>query len=128
MKVHPFILGDIGGALVAGAIAGVFFDEVAVVVFAAILAGNASIGALVCWWRPGLEAAAWKLWLMATVANPLLIAGVVWSAIQYDCLVGKESGWNCMFAEVGPFAAGMSLLPPILGMAVLLASRRLRRP
>jgi hypothetical protein len=126
VKVHPFILGDIGGALIAGAIAGAFFDKVAVMVFAAILAGNALIGVPICWWRPGFKAAAWKLWLMATLANPLMIAGVVWSLIQYDCLVGEKSGWNCMFSDVGPFAAGMSLLPPFLGMAVLLASRRLK--
>jgi hypothetical protein len=115
--VHPFAFGHIGGALIAGAVAGAFFDGVAVVVFAAILAGNASIGSFVCWGWPGLDGTGWKLWLVTTLANPLTLAGLGWSAAQYDCLFGSKTGWDCMFTEVGPFAAGMGLLPPLFGLA-----------
>ena len=55
-RIHPFVLGHIGGALVAGAVAGTFFDAVAVVTFAGILAGNALLATLICWWWPGLNA------------------------------------------------------------------------
>ncbi len=54
---------------------------------------------------------------MASLANPLVLAGVVWSAIQYECFIGRKSGWDCLFAEVGPFVTGMGLLPPLLGLA-----------
>ncbi|HEY6983177.1 hypothetical protein [Reyranella sp.] len=116
-RIQPFVLGHVGGALLAGAIAGTFFDAIAVVTFAVILAGNALIATLVCWWRPGLGAAGWKLWLMASLANPLMLAGCGWSGLQYECLIGDRTGWDCLFADVGPFATGMALLPPVLGVA-----------
>ncbi|MBS0519012.1 MAG: hypothetical protein JSR90_09985 [Proteobacteria bacterium] len=122
--IHPFTLGHVGGALVAGAVAGTFFDGVAVVTFAAILAANAVIGTFICWRWPGLDASAWKLWLAASLANPLVLAGLVWSGIQYDCLLGDKTGWGCMFSEVGPFAAGMGLLPPVLGVVMRRLLRR----
>jgi hypothetical protein len=123
-RIHPFVLGHLGGALLAGGIAGTFFDAVAVMTFAGILAGNALIATLLGWWWPGLNARGWKLWLVATLANPLVLAGGAWSAIQYECFTGEKSGWDCMFAEVGPFAAGMGLLPPLVGLAARWLSDR----
>ena len=123
-RVHPFVLGHLAGALFAGGFAGTFFDAIAVMTFAAILAGNALVATLVCWWWPGLNAAGWKLWLATSLANPLVLAGCGWSAIQYECLIGEKTGWDCLFADVGPFAAGMGLLPPVLGVA----ARRLSGP
>ena len=123
-RIHPFVLGHIGGALVAGAIAGTFFDAVAVATFAGILAANALLATLVCWWWPGLNASGWKLWLTASLANPLVLAGVAWSAIQYECFTGEKTGWNCMFDDLGPFAAGMGLLPPLFGLATRWLVRR----
>jgi len=123
-RIHPFVLGHIGGALVAGAVAGTFLDALAVVTFAGVLAGNALLVTLICWWRPGLNASGWKLWLTASLANPLVLAGAVWSALQYECLVGKKSGWNCLLDDVGPFVVGMGLLPPLFGLAARGLMRR----
>ena len=50
------------------------------------------------------------------VTNPLLIGGIVWAAMDYDCLFAGKSGWNCLFSDVGPFVAGMSLIPPLIGL------------
>ncbi|MGH8428799.1 MAG: hypothetical protein ACREUF_00190, partial [Solimonas sp.] len=104
------------GALVTGVVAGAFLDWQAVVSFGGLLAINAIIGSLVCWWRPGFKAAGWKLWLTATFVNPLMVAAIAFSIDQYDCLIGERTGWNCMFAGVGPLTAAACLPSPLVGL------------
>jgi hypothetical protein len=123
-RIHPFVLGHVIGALITGVVAGAFLDLKAVLVFGGLLAVNALIGSLVCWWRPGLEAPGWKLWLAATFANPLMVAAIAWSFEQYDCLAGGRTGWNCMFADVGPLTAAACLPSPLIGLAVRWLRRR----
>ena len=105
-RIHPFVYGHVVGALLTGAVAGAFLDSTAVMVFSSVLAGNAVIGSLVCWWRPGFEAAGWKLWLMATFANPLMLSAIAFSIDSYGCLIGERSGWNCLFTDAGPDVIG----------------------
>ena len=115
-RIHPFVVGHVIGAAITGVVAGAFLDWQAVVSFSAVLALNAVIGSLVCWWRPGFEAAGWKLWLMASFANPLMVAAIAFSLDQYDCLLGRQTGWNCMFADVGPLTAAACLPSPLVGL------------
>lgn len=121
---NAFALGHVLGALVVGAIGGSFLELKAVFTLAALLAGNAAISTLICWWWPGLAASWWKLWPMATLANPLMIAGIAWSLEQWDCLVGGKTGWDCMFAGVGPLAMQACLPSPLVGLAARWWSRR----
>ena len=114
--VDPFVRGQVIGAFCAGAAAGVFFDAKAVAVFSSVLAACAAAAALVCWRWPGFAAAGWKLWLIGCLANPLFLPAVAFSANQFECLIGRQSGWNCLFSEVGPLVAGMCLLPPLFGL------------
>ena len=117
MKHIPaFVLGHVIAAFVAGAVAGTFLDLKAVMVFSSVLAASAIVSALVCWRWPGFEAAGWKLWLIGILANPLFLTAAAFSADQYDCLLGRKTGWNCMLSDVGPMVAGMCLLPPIGGL------------
>ena len=116
-RIHPFVVGHVIGAAITGVVAGAFLDWQAVVSFSAVLALNAVIGSLVCWWRPGFEAAGWKLWLMASFANPLMVAAIAFSLDQYNCLLGRQTGWNCMFADVGPLTAAACLPSPLVGLA-----------
>jgi hypothetical protein len=125
-KVPSFVYGHVLGALVTGAVAGSFLDWQAVTSFAGVLAVNAVIGALICWWWPGFDAAGWKLWLVATFANPLILAAIGFSIDQFDCLVGRQTGWNCMFSDVGPLAAAACLPSPLIGLAVRWLWRRRR--
>src|SRR3984957_21152516 len=97
-------------------------------VFSSLLAGNAMIGSLVCWWRPGFEAAGWKLWLVATFANPLMLAAIAFSIDSYDCLVGTRTGWNCLFTDAGPFTLPACLPSPPIGLAVPSCWGRRARP
>ena len=115
-RIDPFAFGHVIAALVAGAVAGAFLDLTAVMVFSSVLAASAIVSALVCWRWPGFAAAAWKLWLIGVLANPLFLAAVAFSIEQYECLVGRKTGWNCMFSDLGPMVAGMCLLPPIGGL------------
>ena len=117
-RLHPFVWGHVIGALIVGAVSGAFLDGKAVVTFSAVMAANAAIGSLICWWRPGLDAAGWKLWLTASLANPLMLAAIAFSIDQYDCLLARTRGWNCMFADLGPLAAAVCLPSPLIGLAV----------
>ena len=124
-RIHPFVYGQVFGALIAGAVAGAFLDWQAVVSFAGVLAANAVIVSLICWRWPGFEAAGWKLWLAATFANPLMLSAIAFSIDQVDCLIGQRTGWNCMFAEVGPLVAALCLAPPSSGVALRWWRRRI---
>ena len=115
-RIHPFVLGHVIGAAITGVVAGAFLDWTAVATFSSLLAANAAIGSLVCWWRPGLGAAGWKLWLTASFANPLMVAAIAFSLDQYNCLLGRQTGWNCMFADVGPLTAAACLPSPLIGL------------
>jgi hypothetical protein len=117
-RIPSFVYGNVIGGLIIGAGLGAFIDLKAVLVFSSVLAGNAVIVSLICWWRPGFEAAAWKLWLVAIIANPLMLAAIAFSIEEYECLIGRKSGWNCMFSTVGPLVAGICLAPPVVGLAV----------
>ena len=123
-RIHPFVYGHVIGAFIVGGIAGAFLDLKAVMIFSSLLAANAAIGSLVCWWRPGLEAAGWKLWLVATFANPLMLSAIAFSIDQYDCLTGQLTGWNCMFRGVGPFIVTACLPSPLIGLAARWWKRR----
>ena len=123
-RIHPFVYGHVIGAFLVGAVAGAFLDLKAVLVFSSLLAANAAIGSLVCWWRPGFEAAWWKLWPVATFANPMMLAAIAFSIDQYDCLTGQQSGWNCMLSDVGPLTVAACLPSPIIGLAARWLKRR----
>jgi hypothetical protein len=123
-RIHPFVYGHVIGAFVVGGFSGATLDLKAVLVFSSLVAANAAIGSLVCWWRPGFEAAGWKLWLVATFANPLMLAAIGFSIDQYECLIGERTGWTCMFRDVGPLTVMTCLPSPLIGLAVRWWKRR----
>ena len=123
-RIHPFVYGHVVGAFVVGGVAGATLDLKALLVFSSLMAANAAIGSLVCWWRPGFEAAGWKLWLVATFASPMMLAAIGFSIDQYDCLIGERTGWNCMFSDVGPLTVMACLPSPLIGLAVRWWKRR----
>jgi hypothetical protein len=126
-RIPAFVWGDVASALIAGATVGAFVDSSALQIFPAVMVGNVATGLLVCWWAFGFAAAGWKLWLTATVINPLLIFGVVWTIQDYDCLFSGKTGWSCMLDEVGPFIAGISLVPPLIGLVCHWLTRAIRK-
>ena len=121
---HPFVVGSVLGGVATGLVAGLLLGVLDVATFTGALAANAAVTALICWWRPGLDTAAWKLWLAATLANPLLLAALGWSIDQWQCLAGLRRGWDCILAGLGLLVALSCLPPPLIG---LLARRLFRR-
>lgn len=115
-QVHPFVLGHAAGALVVGVIAGAFFDWRAMLTFVTALVGGALVSSLVCWWRRDLQAAAWRLYVVACIGNPLFLAAAGYSIYDYECVLGWRKGWACFLSEVPPLAAGLCLLPPLFGL------------
>jgi hypothetical protein len=116
LRIHPFVMGHLIGAVMTGAIAGAFIGPQAAFMGALILLVGAVVSCLICQWWPGVEAPAWKLWLIGVLANPLFLVAVAFSIDQYECLIGQKTGWNCMFFDLGPKVAAMCLLPPIGGL------------
>jgi hypothetical protein len=114
----PFALGQVVGALVIGGVAGSFLDAHAIMTFGIVMTLSAAASALVCRWWPGYAAPGWRLWLAGVVSNPLFIVALAFSIDSYECLLGKRTGWDCIFSDVGPMVAGVCLLPPLFGVAV----------
>jgi len=117
-RPHPFALGQVIGAFTVGVLTGAFFNLQAVMVFCVGFAAGAAVSAIICRWRPGFEAGGWKLWLVGTIANPVTLSALVYSASEYECLLGKRTGWDCMLVDIGPFIAALGCLPPIVGLLV----------
>jgi hypothetical protein len=83
---------------------------------------GAAISAATSLYWPGWDGRAWKLWLVAALANPLLlVVCVFWVPDDVKCLVLREIKWvtrDCKFAGVG-FAFGAAfLISPIVGLIV----------
>jgi hypothetical protein len=117
-RIPSFVYGHVIGALVAGMVGGAFLDLKAVLAFSSILAAAAVMSSLICWWWPKFDAPAFKLWLAATAANPVLIAGIVWSVTYFGCLTGDLKGWDCLFSDVGWVSAAATLPSPVVGLIV----------
>jgi len=117
-RIPSFVYGHVLGALLIGLIGGAFLDLTAVMVFGGVLTVGAAASSVVCWRWPGFAAAGWKLWLAGALGNPLLLVGGYFAIFDWECLVGGKSGWNCLFADVGPLAVGVCLLTPLLGLVV----------
>ena len=79
---------------------------------------GAAASAMVCNWWPGYAAPAWRLWLSGALANPLLLVALGFSLDSYECLLGKRTGWGCMFADIGPMVVGICLIPPLFGVGL----------
>ena len=126
--VSPFVYGQVLGALVIGAIGGSFIDGKAIFTFAIAMAIGASASAMVCRWWPGFDAPGWRLWLTGALGNPLLLVALAFSVEEYECLLGKRTGWNCMFSDIGPLVVGVCLLPPLLGLGLRWLWGSVRRP
>src|SRR4051812_28984543 len=116
--LSPFPCGQILGALLIGAVGGSFLDLKAIFIFAVAMGIGAAASAMVCRWSPGYDAAAWRLWLTGALGNPLLLVALGFSIEEYECLLGRRTGWNCMFSDIGPLVTGVCLLPPLLGLAL----------
>lgn len=116
LRIKPFVMGHLVSAVLVGAGAGAFLDVRASLYFALALLAGAVVSSLVCQWKPGVEAPAWPLYLVALVANPILLGSLVVMALDWECVVGVRRGWNCIAAAMAIAAASLCFLPPLGGL------------
>jgi hypothetical protein len=115
-RIHPFVWGHIAAAAIAGAGVGASLDAQAAIMGAIMLAAGAVISSTVCWWKPGLDAPAWRLIPVAILANPLMLAAVGYLLfVDLDCVLGNRRGWNCLGMAIALVVAGACLVPPFGG-------------
>ena len=115
-RIHPFVYGHVVAALLVGVAAGASLGAAqAAGAGAALLTAGAIVSCLVCAWKPGLEAPAWRLIPIAILANPVMIAAIVFMLLDWDCLVGRQGGWGCLVAALAILVAAACLLPPFGG-------------
>ena len=116
LRIHPFVMGHLIGAVMTGAIAGAFISQRVAFIAGLALLGGAIASSLVCQWRPGVEAAGWKLWSVAVLANPIMIAALAFMAYDWQCVLGLHRGLDCLVAAMAIVAASLCLLPPLGGL------------
>ncbi len=116
LRIHPFVMGHLIGAVMTGAIAGAFISQRVAFIAGLALLGGAIASSLICQWRPGVEAAGWKLWAVAVLANPIMIAALGFMAYDWQCVLGLHRGWDCLVAAMAIIAACLCLLPPVGGL------------
>ena len=97
-RIHPFVYGHIVAALIVGVAAGATLDAQAAAMGAVVLMAGAMVSSVVCWWKPGLEAPAWRLIPAAILANPLMLVALGFMAVDAECVVGNKRGWDCIGA------------------------------
>jgi len=123
-RIHPFVRGHIAAALIVGAGVGATLDVQAAIMGAIALMAGAVISSTVCWWKPGLDAPAWRLIPVAIVANPLMLAALGFIVVDADCVLGNKRGWDCLGAAIAVIVAGVCLAPPFGGWLWRWWSRR----
>lgn len=118
LRFHPFTMGHLIGAVIVSGAVGAFLPnaQVAIMMVLAFVAAVA-VSSLVCQWWPGTEAPAWKLWLTAVFANPVMLVALGSMAVDWECVVGTRKGWNCFAAAIAIVVAGGCLLPSLFGLA-----------
>ena len=116
LRIHPFVMGHLIGAVMTGAIAGAFIGPRASFIAAVTLLAGAVVSCLICQRWPGVEAPAWKLWPVAVFANPVLIASFGFMVADSECVAGTRHGLNCLVVAMAIVTAGLCLLPPVGGL------------
>ena len=116
LRIHPFVMGHLISAVMTGSIAGFFINAEAAFITGVSLAGGAVVSSFVCQWRPGVDAGGGKLWAVAVLANPIMIAALAVMALDWQCVVGARRGWDCVAAAMAIVAACRCLVPPLGGL------------
>ena len=86
MVFSAALIGALGGSLV--------LNLGAVVAFALGMAAGAAISAFACSRWPGLWGPAWTLWPAAVAFNPMVLLGAGYSIANWECVVGRTTGWS----------------------------------
>jgi hypothetical protein len=116
VRLRPFVVGHVIGAVVVGLAAGAVLGVPAAFLSAAGLTVGALVSCLICAVWPGLEAKARFLWPVAVLANPVTLIALAMVVSERRCLTDDFPGWDCMAVAVAAMIGGLGLLPPLGGL------------
>jgi hypothetical protein len=116
VRLNPFLIGHVIGAVVIGLAAGAVLGVPAAFLSAAGLAVGALFSCLICGVWPGLDAKARFLWPVAVLANPVTLVALAMVVLEGHCLTDDYPGWDCMAVAVAAVVAALGLLPPLFGL------------
>ncbi|MBM3644256.1 MAG: hypothetical protein FJX02_07940 [Alphaproteobacteria bacterium] len=119
-RFHPFTWGHVGFAMVLGGVGGGWMSPEMIPWGVGVLGLGSALGNLVAWWRPGLDGAAWKLYLAATLGNPLMPIALGIIALESRCRPGLE----CLLFGMALLLAGALVVPALGGLIVRWIVRR----
>jgi hypothetical protein len=125
-----FPIGQVAGAVLIGAVGGLFVNASSIVSFAIAMGVAAAAAVFICKIWPGWGGPGWQLWFVGAFANPLMLVAMFFAADAADCVIGKAKGPACLFGDIGPLVAGVCLLPPLIGVGLrwLLRPRPVPQP
>jgi hypothetical protein len=125
--MHPFLIGHLVSAVVlgaaVGAIVGKFGRLEGAALGAAAMAGGALVSAAIAAIGRGYDAPAGKLWLAATLGNPVCLLSLLFTGGGWNCFAGGIYDLGCFAHLVAALVAAVCALPPCAGL--LLRRRRL---
>lgn len=117
LRIHPFTLGQLIGAVVVSGAAGMFLpDALSALKMVGVFVLGVAVSSFVCQWRPGIDAPGAKLWLVAVLTNPVMLLSLGFMAVDWECLAGIRRGWQCFAAAIAIPVAVACLLPPLVGL------------
>jgi hypothetical protein len=125
--MHPFLAGYLATSIVlgavGGAVVGVFGRLEAAALGAAVMTGGSLVGAAIAAIGRGYDAPSGKLWLAATLGNPLFLLSLLFTGGGWNCFAGGVYDLGCFSHLVAGVFALACCLPPCVGL--LLRRRRL---
>jgi hypothetical protein len=118
--MHPFLIGHLVSAVVlgtaVGAIVGKFGRLEGAALGAAAMAVGALVSAAIAAIGRGYDAPAGKLWLAATLGNPVLLVSLLFTGGGWNCFAGGIYDLGCFAHLVARLVALVCCLPPCAGL------------
>jgi len=118
--MHPFFVGHLGAAIVLGALAGTVvgaFGRLEAAAYgAAFVAGGALVSALISAIGRGYNAPAGRLWLAATLGNPVFLVAILLLGSQWECFARPGFNDRCLLTFVTVLLIVVCCLAPCVGL------------
>jgi hypothetical protein len=116
LRIRPFVMGHLVAALLVGAGAGAFLAAEAMLIGGLGMLAGAIVSSFVCQWKPGVDAPAWQLWPVATLANPVFPAALFFVSLDWRCVAGLLRSWGCVVVTMAVIVASLCFVPPLCGL------------
>ena len=118
--MHPFFVGHITSAIVLGALVGamvgVFGRLEGAAYGVALMGGAALVSAGIAAIGRGYDAPAGRVWLVATMGNPVFLLSLAILGSQWECFARPGLGAHCLPAVLLAVLVVVCCLTPCTGL------------